>query len=264
MNIVLRELRANVKSIVIWCSVFAVLVILYMTEFSAYAYNDEMLAVLDGMPEQLLEAFKMNSFNLTTLTGFYGILFTYFSLMLCIQAILKGNSIISKEERYKTVEFALALPVRRRRLITAKIIVAIFNCIAILGFLYGIILLTAQQYLPEENFMEFLWLLILSTFIMQMMFLGIGIMLGCISRNYKRSGYIGIALIITTYLFYIVSDLSDKLEFLKYLTPFKYFDTLAIRGDMALDWIYVAVSIGITAVCLAIAYITYEKRDMYI
>ena len=90
----------------VWHIYFAGVV--YMSEFSAFANNEEMLSMLDGMPEQLLDAFKMNSFNLTTLTGFYGILFTYFALMLSIQAILKGNSIISKEERDKTVEFALS------------------------------------------------------------------------------------------------------------------------------------------------------------
>ena len=78
MNIVLRELRASVKSIVIWFGIFVVLVISYTSEFSAYANNEEMLAVLDGMPKALLDAFQLNSFNLTTLTGYYGMLFSYF------------------------------------------------------------------------------------------------------------------------------------------------------------------------------------------
>lgn len=264
MNIVARELRAGLKSMLTWCGIFTVLVIVYMTEFKAYAYNEDMLAILDGMPEQLMDVFKMNSFNLTTLTGFYGILFTYFALMLSIQAILKGNSIISKEERDKTVEFALVMPVRRSRIITAKTVAAVVNCMVILGFLYGMIVITAQQYMPEEGFTEFLWLLILSTFIMQMVFMSIGILLGCVNKRYKRGGYIGLGIIITTYLLSIVTDLSDKFDFFKYITPFKYFDTLAIKTDMKLSLLYVAISIAIVAVSLAAGYITYRRRDLYI
>ena len=97
-----------------------------------------------------------------------------------------------------------------------------------------------------------------------MIFLSIGIMLGCATKNYKRSGYIGLALIIGTYLMSIVSDLSDTFEFFKYLTPFKYFDTLLIKNSMELDWMYVAISAGVIIVSLFIGYISYGKRDLYI
>ncbi|MBN1623450.1 MAG: ABC transporter permease subunit [Clostridia bacterium] len=264
MNIVVRELRTGLKSILTWCGIFTVLVIVYMTEFSAYANNEEMLAILDGIPEQLLEAFKMNSFNLTTLTGFYGILFTYFALMLSIQAILKGNSIIVKEERDKTVEFALVMPVKRSKIITAKIIASLVNCLVIIGFLYALILITAQKYLPEEGFLEFIWLLVLSTFILQLLFLSIGIMLGCTTKRHKISGYIGLSLIIGTYLMSIISDLSDTFEFFKYITPFKYFDTLLIKNNMELDLMYVLISATIIIVSLLAGYISYKRRDLYI
>ncbi len=264
MNIILRELRASIKSIVIWCGVFTILVFMYMSEFSAYANNEEMLAVLDGMPEAMLEAFQMNSFNLTTLTGFYGILFTYFILMLSIHAILKGNSIISKEERDRTVEFTLVLPIKRSKVVFGKLIAVIINCIILDLFLYGIILVSIQPYLPEQNFMEFLFLLFSSMFIMQMLFLSLGIMFGCALKQYKRSGYIGIAIILISYILSIVSGLSEKLEFLKYMTPFKFFDTAIIKNEMALDWMYVLISLAIIIICLTIGFITYKKRDLYI
>lgn len=264
MNILFRELRVGIKSILIWWGIFIVLVFEYMSEFSAFANNEEMLSMFDSMPKQLMEVFKMNSFNLTTLTGFYGILFTYFALMLSIQAIQKGNLLIAKEERDKTVEFALVMPIKRNKIITAKIVAGVINCIAILGFLYGLIMVTGNQYLPEEGFLEFLWLLILSTFIIQMIFFSVGIMLGCITKKYKRSGYIGIGLIIGTYLMSIISELSDNFDFLKYFTPFKFFDTMIIKNNMKLDWVYVLVSAGIIITCLAIGYISYKKRDLYI
>ena len=60
------------------------------------------------------------AFNLTTISGFFGIMFTYFALLLSIAATMWGSDIISKEERDKTVEFSLTLPVTRSRVVTAK------------------------------------------------------------------------------------------------------------------------------------------------
>jgi ABC-2 type transport system permease protein len=83
-----------------------------------------MLAMLDAMPPAVMDAMNMRAFNLTTLSGFYGVMFLYFGLMGAIAAAMWGSDIISKEERDKTVEFALVLPVSRSRVITAKALAA--------------------------------------------------------------------------------------------------------------------------------------------
>ena len=90
-----------------------------------------MLAILDTMPKAMLDAFMMSAFDLTKLVGFYGIMFIYFGLMGAIASAMWGSDIISKEERNKTVEFSLVLPVSRRTVITAKALAALVNCIAL-------------------------------------------------------------------------------------------------------------------------------------
>lgn len=264
MNIVLREMRASVKSLLIWGGSMTLLVIVWMSEFSAFANNDSMAGMLDMMPEGMLEAFGFKSFNLTTLTGFMGLVFIYVTLIICIHAILKGNSIIAKEERDKTVEFTLVLPVKRSRIILAKLIAAALNCVILIAYMFGLIVVLSQKYLPEENFIKFFSLLILGTFILQMVFLSIGALFGCAMKQYKKSGYIGASLIIILYIMSVFIDLNEKLDFLKYVTPFKYFTPANIKNDLALDWTYVIISLAIITVCLTIGFITYKKRDLYI
>ena len=115
MNIFLRELKANLKSLLIWSVIIGLLIMMAVAKFSAFAGDPEMLKMLDAMPPALLDALNMRAFNLTTLTGFYGIMFIYFGLMGAIAAAMWGSDIISKEERDKTVEFSLVLPVSRSR-----------------------------------------------------------------------------------------------------------------------------------------------------
>jgi len=58
--------------------------------------------------------------------------------------------------------------------------------------------------------------------------------------------------------------LSEDLEFLKFFTPFKYFDPAALLNESRIDINYVWLSLGIIIVCITGGYITYAKRDLYI
>jgi ABC-2 type transport system permease protein len=62
----------------------------------------------------------------------------------------------------------------------------------------------------------------------------------------------------------VLSGLSENLEFLKYVSPFKYFDPAMLLHESRIDITFVAISAGIIAVCLVGAYLTYSKRDLYI
>ncbi len=264
MNIFLREVRANLRSLLIWGGIVVMFIFAGMAELTVYHGNPDMLAVLDSMPPALLEAFQFNAFNLTTVTGFYGVMFTYFALLATISAAMWGSDIISKEERDKTVEFTLSLPVTRQRLVTGKILAAWVNCIALLLIMWGTSLAAVAQYEPDSAFYEFLTLLMVALFFMQMVFLAVGILLGCALKDYKRSGSIAVMVILATYFFSIISSLNESLEFLKYFTPFKYFDPAAILRESTIDLNYVWLSLGITVVCIIGGYITYARRDLYI
>src|SRR5512137_1906663 len=105
MNIFFRELKANFKSLIIWSVIIILFTVVGAAKFSAYANNPDMLKVLDAFPKVAQDVLELRAFNLTTVTGFYGIMAVYFGLMGAIAAGLWGTDIISKEERDKTVEF---------------------------------------------------------------------------------------------------------------------------------------------------------------
>ena len=264
MNIFIRELKANVKSLIVWGVIVILFVVIGISKFSAYEGNPEMLAILDQMPPAMLEAFNMNAFNLTTVSGFFGVMFTYFALIASISAAMWGSDIISKEERDKTVEFSLTLPVTRSRVVTAKTLAALVNCIGLLLIIWGASLASAAQYQPDSGFYAFLRLTMLAMFIMQLIFLAIGIFLGCAMKQYRRASSVAIALILGTYFLSIISGLHENLEFLKYLSPFKYFDAGILLRESKFDLTFLAISIGIILLSMVGAYLTYSKRDLYI
>jgi ABC-2 type transport system permease protein len=223
-----------------------------------------MLKMLDSLPPAMLDAFSMRSFNLTTLSGFYGIMFIYFGLMGAIAAAMWGSDMISKEERDKTVEFSLVLPVSRSKVVTAKALAAVVNCIALVLITWGVSLLATQQFNPDQAFYNFLALEMQAMFVIELLFLAVGLMLGCVMKRYRLAGSIAVGIILVTYFMSVMTSMHEKLDFLKWLTPFKYFDASALYRTGVMDGTYLLISAAIIVVCVALAYLVYNRRDLYI
>ena len=264
MNIFLRELRANLKSLLIWCVIVILFSAVGFSKFSAFFESPDLLAILEGMPPAVLSALNMNAFNLTTVTGFWGIMVMYFSLVLAIAAAMWGSDIITKEERDRTVEFALTLPVTRARLVTAKIAAVVFNCVVLVLVTWVFSLVNAQNYKPDDQFYRFVSVSMLSFFVIQMVFMALGILLGCALKKYKRASAAVVGILLGTYAASFISGLGKDMEFLKYISPFEYFDAVVLMRDGSLDTGFVLLSLAIIAACLAAAYAAYQRRDLYI
>ena len=207
MNIFFRELKANVKSLLIWSGIIGLLILMSAAKFSGFAGDPEMVKMLDSLPPAMMDALSMRGFNLTTIAGFYGIMFIYFGLMSAIAAAMWGSGAISKEERDKTVEFSLVLPVSRSRVVTAKALAALVNCIAFVLITWVISLIATRSYNPDQAFYDFLALEMQAMFVLELVFLAIGLLLGCAMKQYKLSGSTAVAIILATYFMSILSSL---------------------------------------------------------
>jgi ABC-2 type transport system permease protein len=97
-----------------------------------------------------------------------------------------------------------------------------------------------------------------------LIFLSVGLLLGCAMKRYKLSGSTAIGIILVTYFMSVITGMKDSLDFLKYFTPFKYFDAAQMLSSMKMDGAYLAISAGIIIVCVTTAYIIYNKRDLYV
>ena len=264
MNIFMHELRANFKSLLIWSGIVILFSVIGFSKFSAFYGNPELVAILDGMPPALLSALSMNAFNLTTVTGFFGIMIMYYGLILSIAAAMWGSDVISKEERDRTVEFSLTLPVTRSRVVTAKLAAVALNCLILTLVTWGITLVSAQGFQPDNTFNSFVAVSMLAFLLMEMVFLALGIFLGCAMRQHKRAGTLAVSAILGTYFTSILAGLTRDLDFLKYFTPFKYFDPVFMMRESRLDLTFVFLSFAIAVVLITGAYLSYTKRDLYI
>ncbi len=264
MNIFLRELRSNLKALIIWIGSVGIFTGIMMYEFSAYYNNPDMMDFMDSFPEEMLKAFSMAGADLTTVNGFISMAGLYFLIALGIYSALLGSSIIAKEERDKTAEFFMTMPVSRNRVITMKIISGVVLSLLLNLALAAILYLTTIPYERGDKFFLFLTLLMTSIFLVQLFFFGVGLAISSLMKNNKQSGKISIAILFGMYMLSVFVSLSEKIDFLHYLTPFKYFEASKLLADENLKIIYIAIVLLVFVAGAGITYAKYPKRDLHV
>jgi len=264
MKFFLHELKLNFKSLLIWTVVIALLIVVAVTKFSAFIGDESSLAIMDSMPPQLLDAMQMRSFNLTTLEGFFGVMFIYFGIMAAMAAAMWGSDAISREERDRSAEFSLVLPVSRAKVVTTKLLAALVNSVLFVLFTWSISVYAVRVYSPAEGFYQFLRLEMLAMYLIELIFLAIGALLVCAVKNFRVAGSIAIGVILGAYFLSIVTNITDKLNFLKAINPFSWYDAAEFFRAGALKPLSLVLTAVLVVVCLLAAYFTYEKRDLVI
>lgn len=262
MNIYLKELRAHRRSLLVWSGIIILFTVTAYSKFSAFYNTPEVLALLDAMPG-VVSALSLDAFNLTTVTGFFGMAASYMSLLLAVAAAMWGSDIIAKEERDRTVEFALTLPVTRRRLLSAKAAATVTLCVLLLLVTWGVTLAGAQSYGPDGQFYRFVSLTMLGFFLLQLLFAALGFLLGCALRSHKRASAAAMALLLVAYFAALLPNLSVQLDWLRYITPFSYFDAARILRDARLEPLSVTLALLLAVACMLCAYVTYQRKDIY-
>jgi ABC-2 type transport system permease protein len=267
MNIYIRELKAHRKSIIIWSIAMILFVIMGMQKFSTLVGgnggSDEMMKLIDSMPSFLKAMWGVSSFDLTKATGYFGVLFSYLVLMSGVHASMLGSSIIYKEERDKTVEFLMVKPVSRKTIVTSKMLASLTN-IVIFNLVTFITSIFVLKGFTNEPIFSIIILSMIAMFFIQIIFLVMGSCAALIMKKPKRAGMITLFILIGAFFLSLIIDMSDKLEILKVLTPFKYFDAKEFFMSKQLSISFIVFTLIISTILMIKSYKQYEKRDLNI
>jgi ABC-2 type transport system permease protein len=263
MNIFLHELKAYRKSTIIWSISLILIVALFMSLFPAFTKDvDEFKKLLEGYPEPLRKALGMNLNTLFTILGFYCYALTFITLCAAIQAMNIGTSIVSKEVREKTADFLLTKPVTRSKVMTAKLLAA-FVSIIITNILYFVAAsYMAFQVKTDEFSFNTFFLLSLTIFFIQLMFLVMGVIISVLVRKIKSVLTVSLATVFSFYFLGAISATSGD-EAKRYISPFKYFDTAYIIEQSSYETSFLIVGAVIMILFIAVSYLIYTKKDIH-
>ena len=266
MNVFTRELKVNKYPLLFWSVGMVLLIYSGMLKFAGYQSSGQSInQILDQLPKSVQAILGLNvGIDLSSAKGFYAILFFYIILIATIHSSLLGAGIISKEERDRTSEFLFVKPLTRAKVLTAKLSAAICNVVV-----HNIVALISSVWLVAiynkgASATHDIILLMVGMFFLQLIFLTLGAAVAGVSKKPKGPASITAGILLFTFILSIFVDIYSKVENLKYLTPFKYFDAKSVLGSGKLEPFYLALSAVIVVVLVATTYLFYTKRDLYI
>lgn len=264
MNIFIRELKANRKALIIWCTCMVFGVLSGMAKYTAYSAGGESSQALKDLPQSMKALLGMGSVDVTTMSGFFALLFLYIAVAAAIHAALLGSGIIAKEERDKTTEFLLVKPVSRTFIVTSKLLAALVNIVIvnIVTLISSVFMVAA--YNKGNDISGEIVIFLLSMLIMQLIFLSLGALLSACTKNSKGSGGLATGAVIVSYVITEITSLNDRFNALNLLSPFKYFDVNRIISGNGLNPGIVILSLLLVAIFSVLTYFFYNKRDLNI
>lgn len=263
MNIFLHELREYRKSTIIWtCSLMAIIVLL-LSIYPAFSKEAEAFKkVMEGFPEPVKKALGLSVNSISSILGFYAYCFIYITLCGAIQAMNLGTAIISKEIRERTADFLLTKPVTRIKIMTAKLLAA-FTSLVITNIGYvAIASIMVSIVKTEEYSYKVFFLLSLTLFFIQLMFLALGVIISVMASKIKSVISISLG---TVFGFFIIGMFSSTVgdSAMRYITPFKYFDTNYIMENSSYEVSFIIIEVVFIIVAIVSSYFVYCKKDVH-
>ncbi len=263
MNIFKQEFKMHSRSVITWSVAVAALIFVYVSLFSSFAQNAELLnEAIARFPEELRMAFGMNGMDLSTVLGFYSFAFLFTQICLAIQAANYGFSLVSIEERELTADFLLAKPVGRAQILTSKLLAALSSLtitnIVVWISSFGFINLFKGDRTYET---KPLLLLLLSILVFQLFFLTVGLVVSLLVKRIRSVTPYSMAL---GFGMYVLSAFGGMLgeSALEKITPFKHFDPNYIIQHGTYDLPLVLISVAVIVISLVGSYVLYTRRDI--
>lgn len=264
MNIFLREMKAYRKSIIFWSIGIIFLLASGMAKYKATASNGEINELFAEMPKSFQAIVGSGAFDLSKASGYFGLLVLYLFLMATIHAAMLGASIIAKEERDKTAEFIFAKPISRTSVILYKLLSALMNVLIFNVVSWISSVLFVGKYSNGEQVNGDIAIVMVGMFILQLLFLVIGTAIASVSKNTKKAASYSTGILLLTFILSIAIDLNEKIDSLKYLSPFKYFEAKNIMYGGGFDIAFVTISFVLIITLTFVTFLFYNKRDLHV
>lgn len=258
-----KEFKCNTKTLFIWLSIIVFfLAVVFLVYPSIVKQNEGMTEAMNQIfSKEMLKMFNMDIVGFDTVFGWLsteGYIFlvlltgSYFALL--------GGTILLKEQSDHTIDFLYSKPISKNKILTSKLLVGL---IYILMFC-GVIAVTNFIGLYFSNDLDFIkWLLIsLTPICIGLFFYTISMLVSLYFKKTSTSIGANLGIVFGFYVLSILGALSEKTEFLKYLSPFYYMDARSILIDSSIDLLNISVIVICSIIFTVSLYISYNKKEL--
>ena len=259
-----REMKINFKSFLIWS---LILIILFLIVFLMYPsiMNSENIQLMNEMlkvfPEEMLKAFNMDISNIDTAFGWLKTEgFVFVLLITGIYSGILGSNVLLKEENDKTIEYLNSLPVTRKNIVISKVLSSIIYIILMI-FILGLFNFIGLSLIEDFDKKLFILLSITPLFSSLVIF-ALCLFISTFTHKTKKTLGISLAIVFISYFLQIISEISEKTEFLKYISIFTLADIRNVITNITINPLMILLTVLLIVLLLSLTIVNYNKKEL--
>jgi ABC-2 type transport system permease protein len=263
MNIFKYEFNMKIRSVITWSLSVGLLIFIFLSIYPSIAADTETLnQVFSSFPEEFLIAFGMSDVDMSTILGFFGLVFLFVQICLSIQAANYGFSMVSVEERDLTADFLLAKPVGRAKILTSKFLASLAALFITNLVVWVSSFVCLRVYSEGGQFeTEPVLLLLLSAGVFQLFFLTVGLLISLLVKRVRSVTPFAMALAFGMYMMNAFGGMIGE-DTLEVVSPFRHFEPNYILKNAAYDLPLALLSVAAIVLSIAGSYALYQRRNI--
>ncbi|MDK2808465.1 MAG: beta-exotoxin transport system permease protein [Clostridiales bacterium] len=261
MNILKRELRANLKSFLFWSLGLFFLVFVGMVKYTGIRADVNVSELFDQFPKIVLAVFGMVGLDITTLGGYYSIIIYYAIICGSIYGISLGCNVANREILDRTYEFIYTKPRSRKKILSIKLFAALFYlfffCIFTIFFSFA----AFSSLAIKDDLNQTVLLFTVSMFLVSVLFCCMGFFVSAIVKKAEKGYLYSNLLFLLFFVLSMVYDVLEKNAFLRPFAPLKYFLPIEIlNGTLRVSYLFLCIALS--AVFYVSALRLFEHKDL--
>lgn len=233
-------------------------------KYSTIAGDAEAIGpLLSAFPETIQAVLGMSGLDMTTIVGYYGVVYLYLLLLLAVHAGIAGTDVVIDDERDHTAEFIYTRPIGRFSILTQKILAGLVIVTIIWGVAAASSYLSMAYFADPSTFNHKLWILMSGAALVQWFSYALGVMAAGVQGSGKNAMRVVASFVFVSYLLYTFEKFTGDAPWASALSIFSWFDAAELLGSSGLTTGTVSVAIFGGLIAIAIGYLGYLRRDIH-
>jgi len=224
--------------------------------------RDEYQKLIQNYPEALLAFFGVERGGLGSAAGYVQVeLFSLMVPLLLIGYMIAGGSAATAgEQEAGTLEFLLAQPVSRRRVLLEKYL-GLSAALAVISIAFVVVLIISTRLFALDIGIPNLLAATASAYMLGLLFGAVTLLAGCMTGHRALAAGIASAAAVSAYLLSTLATLVAGLKRFRPLSPFWWYSGHdPLRAG--LEPLHVGLLLVATAVCITAAVVAFDRRDL--
>jgi len=263
MNMYLHELKSLRKSTIIWTFSILALALLYFSVYTGIVKDAEAFkSLLGGYPASVRAMLGITLDTITTILGFYAMIFSFVAICGAIQAMNYGLSVLSKESRERTADVLLVKPVSRFAIVSAKLLAGVTMLVFTNVVYFAGVSIIANAVKTADYDVKLFFMISITLLFIQLIFFALGFVISVFFKKLKSVLPISLGFVFGLYILgaVLVTDPSDPA---RYISPFQYYNIAYIIKNAAYETPFVLAGAVIVISAIVTSYIIYIKKDIH-